>query len=103
MVLKDIIEFLEKRDPNIVCKWGFNDSHSYRGSYESLAFEPTKNITVGEMLACAREALGSEHHGYKGGNYIMDGYTDCYLAEYGSTGEEIGKILLHYMVGDVRG
>lgn len=34
--------------------------------------------------------------GYKGGEY-----TPCHIAHWGSTGEEIGEILLRYMVVEV--
>ncbi len=100
MTLGELIEFLAARDPAIVVPVGFNRPHSYRGFYEQLAFEPARNVTAGSMLACAREALGRTYIGYKGGEFKMEEYTDVNLAEYGCTGEEIGPILLSYMVGE---
>lgn len=102
MYLSDLIAFLEARDPSIVVPVGFHHPHSYRGRYDCLAFEPAENVTVGTMLACAKEALGQTYEGYKGGEYTMVEYTDVYLSEYGTTGEKIGPVLLGYMVGEIR-
>ena len=99
MYLVELITFLEKCDPAIVVPVGFQEPHSYRGDYFKLAFEPAINVTVGSMLACAREALGSTYQGYKGGDYKMTKYTEVHIALYGQTGEEIGPILLSYMMG----
>jgi hypothetical protein len=52
------------------------------------------------MLQNALEALGSTYTGYKGGDYLMTEYTSCYIANYGECGEEIGPILLSYMLDD---
>jgi hypothetical protein len=101
MRLGELIEFLEARDPATVVPIGFRHPHSYRGYYECLAFEPAENVTVGSMLECAKGALGETFEGYKGGDYTMKEYTNIYLAEYGKTGEEIGPVLLKYMVGEV--
>ena len=98
MVLEDLIEELEKANPDIVCKVGFNNPHSYRGYYDQLAFEPVEDITVGEMLEAAKEALGSTYTGWKGGEYTMSEYTDCHLANRGNTGEELGATLLKLMI-----
>jgi hypothetical protein len=102
MVLKDLIERLEQEDPAKVVPIGFSHPHSYRGYYEELAFEPTENVTVGEMLASAKSALGKKFEGYKGGTYKMNEYTTVNLAEYGHTGESIGTVLLDYMLGKVK-
>ena len=98
MILKELIDFLESKDPTIILPLGFNNPDSYRGYYEELAFEPAENISIGEMLKCAIEALGSTYTGYKGGEYTMGEYTDVYLANWGETGESIGPVLLNLMV-----
>ena len=100
MYLSELIKTLEKAPREQVVTKGFNNPHSYRGYYEELAFEPTDNTTVGEMLDCAKESLNKTYTGYKGGEYTMDEYTDCNLAWYGSTGEGIGEVLLGYMLGE---
>jgi ABC-type cobalt transport system substrate-binding protein len=99
MTLKELIAYLEKEDPAKVAPLGFASPHSYRGYYDQLAFEPAENVTVGSMLACAQEALGKTYTGYKGGQFRMDADTDVHIARYGECGEEIGTILLGYMLG----
>ena len=99
MFLKELIEYLEKKDPNIVVPVGFCCPHSYRGYYIELAFIPEKDTTVGAMLECAKTALGETYTGWKGGEFTMGECTDVYLAEHGELGEEIGKVLLDYMTG----
>lgn len=101
MYLNELIETLEKYPREQVVAKGFNSAHSYRGDYAQLAFEPADNVTVGEMLDCARKAFGKTYRGYKGGEYKMGEYTECYIANYGECGEEIGKLLMSYMLGDV--
>ncbi|WBP89498.1 hypothetical protein [Kitasatospora cathayae] len=99
MTLDDLIATLEAADPDLVIADGFTNPHSYRGDYYDLAFEPTTNVRVGDMLAEAREALGTTYQGWKGGDFTMQGYTDCWLAEEGfSGGETLGPLLLKLML-----
>ncbi len=98
MILEDLIGFLEKQDLDKVIPVGFNNPHSYRGSYYDLAFEPKENVTFGEMLSCAKEALGTTYIGWKGGDFEMNECTDVHIAFEGETGESIGIVLLEYMV-----
>lgn len=99
MTLGELIEHLEREDPDRVVPLGFTHAHSYRGYYGDLAFEPCEHTTVGAMLAEVRGALGQTFTGYKGGEYTMGEYTDVWLAEWGRTGEGLGPILLAYMLG----
>lgn len=102
MILKELIQILEAScDRHERVRRGFHQPHSYRGYYSELAFEPAENVTIQSMLDCAKEALGSTYTGWKGGDYVMNEYSDVYLANIGSTGEELGKTLLLYMLGDV--
>lgn len=94
MTLDELIKALEAEDAAKVLPLGFTCPHSYRWDYSELAFEPTANVTVGEMLAAARSALGATFQGWKGGEYTMSGYTDCHLAQQGDLGEQLGPILL---------
>ncbi|GAB7044878.1 hypothetical protein [Catenuloplanes indicus] len=100
MFLEDLITALAAEDRNKPVKHGFGSPHSYRGFYEQLAFEPIENTTVGAMLDAACEALDATYEGYKGGTYRMDSLTECWLAEYGSTGEQLGPTLLRGMLAD---
>ena len=94
MTLGELIAQLESVEPTRCLRLGFHRPHSYRGYYDELAFEPCADISVGEMLAAARSALGSTYQGYKGGDFTMGEYTEVWLAERGDCGETIGPILL---------
>jgi len=98
MILGELIKTLEAADPNLWVREGFCNPHSYRGDYMELAFEPAQNVRVGDMLGDAREALGSTYEGWKGGNYTMDEYSDCWLANEGDCGETLGPTLLRLML-----
>jgi hypothetical protein len=100
--LGSLISILERENPDKVVRNGFRNPHSYRGYYECLAFEPAKDITVREMLVDAKYALNNVFTGYKGGEFRMDEYTDVYIAPYGNTGDEMGRMLLNYMLNDVK-
>ena len=100
MTLSELIERLEKADPNTVVRNGFSTAHSYRGYYEDLAFEPATDVTVEHMLTCAKAALGKTYCGWKGGEFLMNDHTTVWLAEHGRTGEAIVPLLLSYMLND---
>lgn len=101
MTLGDLIARLEAADPDRVVPLGFANPHSYRGWYDELAFEPAEHVPVRSMLEAARSALGATYHGYKGGAYTMTEHTSCHIAQRDETGEDLGEILLAYMLGDV--
>ncbi len=96
--LGEVIEALEAEDPARRLPLGFHQPHSFRQYYDDLAFEPAENIAVGEMLAAARSALGATMTGYKGGDYVMDVLSPCWLAYYGESGETLGRTLLRLML-----
>ena len=101
MNLGELIEYLENKDKSIIILRGFGKANSYRGYYEQIAFTPKNNVTVGDMLAEAKKALGSMYQGYKGGRYVMDEYTEVWICEPGTMfqNQKIGKLLLDYMMG----
>lgn len=99
MYLRDIIERLGREDPNRVLPIGWGAPDSYRGYYEDLAFEPATNVTIGSMLDNAKYALGRTFTGYKGGEYRMTEWTDCWIAEYGeSSDNSISPMLLDFIL-----
>lgn len=102
MVLAELIAELEKAPQDLVVSHGFGEPHSYRGYYEDVAFRPKQDVTVAEMLAHAKSALGKTFHGYKGGEYTMTSWSDCWIAEYGNTGDALSHLLLKYMLGEVQ-
>jgi hypothetical protein len=106
MYLKDLIERLEK-EPNKFLKVGFQHAHSWRGSYECLAFEPCEGAKVSDMLYEAKNALGKTFEGWKGGDFVMGESTEVYLADEGNCGpyseDGLSSRLLEYMLKDEMG
>ena len=100
MNLGELIDQLKQYNPDTEVRLGFGHPHSYRGNHAELAFEPVENTTIGEMLEHAESAPGETFEGYKGGTYLMDHWTDVWLAAYGCVGESIGPVLLRYMAND---
>ncbi|MCM2391730.1 hypothetical protein [Streptomyces albipurpureus] len=100
MTLDELIVLLESVDPGKVVRRGFNNPHSYRGYYDELAFEPAWDTTVAEMLEAVRSAKGATYEGWKGGEFTMSGYTECWLSIEGSaSGETLGRTLVELMLG----
>ena len=99
MTLGELVEYLEKENPNKTVPLGFHNPHSYRGYYSELGFEPRENVKIKTMLKCAHSALGETYQGWKGGEFTMEKYTNVFLAKWGSCGEEMGICLLNYMTG----
>ncbi len=103
MTLGEVIEFLEQADQSYIAPIGFGEPRSWRGIYSELAFQPEKNVSVASMLEHAKSALGQTFTGYKGGEYKMHEYTDCYIDTYGSAnGDKIGPVLLAYLTGQAK-
>jgi len=98
MYLKDLIAWLEQHDPATPVDHGFGSPHSYRGDYCDLAFEPCDNTTVGQMIQSAQSAVGQAYGGWKGGEFTMDEWSQCWLAEHGCTGDMISPYMLQAMV-----
>ena len=99
MMLGELITTLEAVNPQQTVQHGFHNPHSYRGDYMDLAFEPATNITVADMLAAARSALGTTYQGWKGGHYTMNEHSWCWLSQEGdASGETISALLLQFML-----
>ena len=97
MYLKDLIEWLEQQDQNADVIDGFGSPHSDRDYSEKLAFKPVPITTFGQMLTHAKWALGKTFNGYKGGEYLMDEFSECRISEYGRIhGEDITSIHFKY-------
>lgn len=99
MTLGELISVLEKADQDMVVALGFSNPHSYRGYYDELAFVPTPDISVRQMLEAARFALDRRFTGWKGGEWMMYDCTPCWLSERGQGGgETLGPTLLNYIL-----
>jgi hypothetical protein len=101
MTLGEFIEILEKYDPKIKLPTGLGNPHSWRGSYDEIAFEIVENTTVGEMLKAAQSIDGEVKTGYKGGEFRMNRDTPINIDNYGSYtgGRQIWGLLLNLMLG----
>ena len=101
--LKNIIDYLESQPDQhkrVPLGWNAESGHSYRGYYIDCAFSPVENVTVAQMLAGAKRALGTTYTGWGGGQFETDEWTVCWLAEQGDdSGQSIGLALLDYMLG----
>ena len=91
MTLGQLIAALKQLPPDKVVKHGFTHAHSYRGYYDQVAFEPAEDVTVASMLAECERALCETFHGWKGGEYRYEEYTDAWLAEMGCCGEQFNS------------
>lgn len=91
MTLDELIQELRNRDPTIVVRNGFSSGHSDRGDYSNVAFTPVDETTIGEMLHHAESIKGQTVGGYKGGTYLMAGYVDAHIGEWGECGDRIGR------------
>ena len=96
MLLKDLIEWLEEQDQNLIVKDGFGAPHSDRGDYSELAFDPEPTAKISDMLEHAKSALGTTFDGYKGGEFTMNEWTSVYIGKYGYCGEEITSAHFKY-------
>ncbi len=92
MTLRKLIERLEALDPEIRMTPGFGASHSWRGSYEEVAFTPLPEATVAEMLTHARAAAGTTLYGWKGGKYLCTLDTECNVADEGDYGGDTDRM-----------
>ena len=103
MMLGELIEWLMQQPPKATVRYGFGAPDSYRGYYDQCAFEPVENALIGDMLQHARNAVYATFHGYKGGEYTFDEWTDCWVASYGTTRDStaIDHIVLQYWLADI--
>ena len=86
MGLGDMITVLEQINPSMPMLVG--SLHSYRGYYKDLAFGGTCEpayTTVGEVLEACKAAEGKTFTGWKGGDFIMDEYTDLWQSPEGTS------------------
>ena len=79
MELQEYIFLLEQCPRDRVMITGLGNPHSWRGSYQELAFEIVDNTTIGEMLDCANGCVGKTFMGWKGGDFKMDETTEIHI------------------------
>lgn len=98
VTLGDLIIMLERTTIKGIITLGLCAPHSYRGSYEQLAFYPTCDVAVKQMLAEASACVGKDFGGYKGGRFRMHEGTRLWVASYGSTGWPLTEALVELML-----
>ena len=102
MTLEELITFLGKRDEKKAIPFGFKHPHSYRGNYMCLAFELTKDSTIGGMLYHAKQSMGRSFPGYKWGKFKVGEDTNVYIAESYQSGKELTQDLLKRIIGEIK-
>jgi len=85
--LINILQEEQRKTPGRVVEVGIGEPHSWRGDYYDLAFEPKKDVTIDKMLADAESAVGTEYHGYKGGDYTMQRGSYVHIDYWGECNE----------------
>lgn len=88
-MLKILINALKALPDDANFTNGFDEAMSYRGYYSELGLNPCGQAKASEMLKVLESAVGETFAGYKGGEYTMNDSTECYLASYGSCGDQI--------------
>lgn len=90
MTLGNMIDVLEAANDDAMVKFDNDglghpgDLDSYRGYYSDLAFAPSNTpVTVKTLKIDAKDAVGAEFTGYKGGEYFMDSDTPLWVSAYG--------------------
>ena len=96
MELRRLIERLEIEDPDRIVRYGFTNPHSFCGFEEDIAFTVRQYIRVGDMLTCARNALGSTFISHRGVAHIATARTSVWTTE----GTLITDILLDFILRD---
>jgi hypothetical protein len=97
MTLGEYIQLLESKTPQAVCPIGLTRSHSWRGIYAQLAFEPIIHVTIELMLRDAKRAIGC-FTGYKGGQFEMSEETPINIDYHGENSEgEVTKQIIQVL------
>ena len=92
--LGKLINVLEETNPSFSVVFDFDKTlspgsfMSYRGYYVDLAIDTSHlKKTVREFLEQAKNCMGREFYGYKGGDYLMGEKTPLWVSEYGEASE----------------
>ena len=101
MDVSELERRLDKLSEDTVLENGLTYPHAYRGDHMCLAFELGPSMSVRQIKAVVREAYGQTYDGFKGGECIVSGETECYLAAYGRLGEELTPNLLQALLSNV--
>ena len=88
--LENLISALEAQPEDNIINFDFcralpDSIDSSRGSYSELAlgFSFDGEQKVAQLLEICRAAIGSTYTGYKGGEFVMELYTEVWVDNYG--------------------
>lgn len=85
MILKDLKESVSNLPEKTEFDYGLTKPFSWRGSYDEVAFSILESpMTREEILANIELAYTETFHGYKGGKYQYNDYTNVNFEEEGS-------------------
>ena len=99
MNVKEVLEKLKEYDILQKLSRSLVNPHSYRGDYSEIGFvEHIESTTVGEMITTISGVIGTTYTGWKGGNFTMSEYSNCYIAEKGSCGRELTEDFIELIV-----
>lgn len=103
MNLQELINRLEALNPKAVVRRAFDNPHSSRDCYVDLAFEVCGHRRVGDMLADCRRVVGTKLPNRKSDQLygIGPGTNVRLVKEWNATGEELGHLLLDYILADI--
>lgn len=94
MTISDLKNYFEKeKNP----KFFLTDVFSWRGSYDEVAFTPSRNGTREESLNLIERALNESFYGYKGGYYSYGIHTEAHFESEHSTWSDMAlyRLLLN--------
>jgi len=97
MNIRQVIEYLKHKPVDQIVSLGFSAPYVYHEGCTCLGVEPTRNMSVGDMLQALRNALIDIRQGWQGMDFVAKPSTDVRLALYGDEGELITSGLMDEM------
>lgn len=94
LTLKQLIDFLESHNQDLVIHDGFGQGSSYRGYNDQVAFEPARFTKVSAMLQDAKAMLGKRIYGKSQHGYVVTEETLVNIADYNDCGGDEDEITM---------
>ena len=98
MVIIDFIEILNRLPDDFIIEGVKPLAKSDRGDYYKLCLieDKSSQSTVKELSDYLKSAIGKEFAGYKGGEYLMEEWSDLTFGDPHCGGYDIDGILINY-------
>jgi hypothetical protein len=101
LTIKEIIDRLQKEDPEKTLKLGWDDYCSSVANYSELGLIEKENARICDMVSVLKHAIGKTLDGYKGGKNLMEENTFVHITDdYSRSGDELTERLLEYIIKD---